>query len=157
MISRFRGSVSHLACVDVSSLISWIEAISLGQWPQQSRHELKPAMVTDPNWFGFGAMADPLVQTLMTHFAGCRSHNLMLSAVMPGHCIEPHADQQADTWLCRVHVPLLSNEKSRFIVGGIAHAMHVGNAYRVNVLAEHSVVNDGDVPRVHAMFDVEKS
>jgi Aspartyl/Asparaginyl beta-hydroxylase len=157
MISRFCGSVSHLACVNASSLTAWIEAINLEKWPQQNRHELKPAMVTDPNWFGFGAVADPLVTSLMTHFAGCRPHNLMLSAVMPGHCIEPHADLQSDAWLCRVHSPLVSNEKSRFIVDGLEHAMYVGHAYRVNVLAEHSVVNDGVTPRIHFMFDVEKS
>lgn len=157
MNSRFVGSVSTLASVNVSSLIAWIGAIGLDRWPQQSAHELKPAMVTDPHWFGLGAMAASIVGALMLHFPGCRSYNLMLSAVMPGHRIDPHVDQQSDAWLCRVHCPLTSNDRSSFIVNGLAYAMQVGYAYRVNVLAEHHVFNDGITPRIHLMFDVEKA
>lgn len=154
---RFCGSVEALADVDVRDLVAWISAISLHSWPQQSRSVLKPAMVTDLGWHGFGAISDELVNALMALFPGARSHSRMLSVVMPGHGIEPHRDQQSPAWWCRVHCPLTSNESSRFIVNGAAHSMDVGRAYCVNVLAEHAVENDGATPRIHLMFDVEKA
>ena len=76
---------------------------------------------------------------------------------MPGHAIEPHKDQQADYWRARVHVPLMTNERSAFVVECKPHAMAVGSAYLVNTLAEHAVTNDGDTPRIHFIFDVRRA
>jgi len=113
-------------------------------------------MVTDLGWFNFGTLCEPVVSDVMVHFPGCTVYQRMLSVVMPGNYIEPHRDQQAPYWLCRVHVPLATNDRSDFIVDGQSHHMEVGKAYRVNTLAEHSVINDGDSPRVHLMWDVRK-
>jgi hypothetical protein len=112
-------------------------------------------MVNDLDWHGFGAVTDPMVAALMRYFPGCVADTRMLSVVMPGHAIEPHCDAQPTQWLCRVHVPLTSNPQSAFVVGGQAHHLAVGWAYRVNTEAEHSVRNDGDAPRIHFMFDVK--
>lgn len=137
-------------------MAAWIAAIPLEAWPQQSLRELKPAMVTDRAWFGFGSKAAPIVADLIRHFPGCRHDQWMLSAVLPGEFIEPHVDHQGPNWLCRVHVPLMTNAQSRFIVAGKAHHMEVGQAYRVNTEAVHAVENDGESPRVHFMFDVAR-
>lgn len=143
-----------LGFVDVAGLVSWIQGISFEDWPQQRRGELRPAMVTDAHWRGFGAKATPIVHDLMAHFPGKTSHQWMLSAVMPGHEIPPHRDEQPPHWITRVHVPLLTNAQSFFILGGISFAMDVGEAYQVNTRLEHSVINNGPTPRVHFMFDV---
>lgn len=111
-------------------------------------------MVTDPKWFGFGEVAKPTVREIMLLFPGCAPYQQMLSCVMPGHSIEPHVDEQAPHWCCRIHVPLQSNAESVFTVGGENHSLVPGNAYRVNTRAEHSVANNGDTPRIHFMFDV---
>lgn len=153
---RFTGSVEAFTSVNVAEIVDWLSSIDLRAWPQQSLRELKPAMVTDPGWFGFGTITAPLVAELMVHFPGCSAYNEMLSAVMPGHCIEPHTDSQAPYWLCRVHCPLTSNDKSSFIVDGMPYHMEVGTAYRVNVLREHSVTNDGATPRIHFMTDIRR-
>lgn len=142
-----------LGFVDVSGLVSWIRGISFEDWPQQDKHQLKPAMVTDPRWFGFGAKASPVVHDLMAHFPNCTSHQWMLSAVMSGHSIPPHVDQQPPKWVTRVHVPLLTSPHSYFMVEGVSYAMDVGEAYKVDTRLEHSVINNGP-PRVHFMFDV---
>lgn len=154
MIERFDRSCEPFAAVSVADLVSWIGGIPFQDWPQQRRDELRPAMVNDLSWHGFGTMAAPIVAELMQSFPGCEAHQPMLSVVMPGHAIEPHTDQQPPAWRCRVHVPLTTNGNSRFVVGGMAHRMHVGTAYRVNTEAEHAVTNDGTTPRVHFMFDV---
>lgn len=113
-------------------------------------------MVSDLAWKGLGAHAMPLTAALLAaHFPGCVADTQQLSVVMPGHAIEPHTDSQPPQWLCRVHVPLISNPQSRFIVGGVAHAMRVGSAYRVNTEAMHAVENGGATPRIHYFFDVK--
>jgi hypothetical protein len=149
-------TVQPLSRVDVAGVVAWIKGIDLRSWPQQSHRELKPAMVTDPTWFGMGEQTRAMVDDLMSAFPGCSSYQHMLSAVMPGHSIEPHADQQAPYWMFRVHVPLISNPESRFVVGGIYHHLEVGTAYKVNTRAEHSVENAGATPRIHFMFDVRE-
>jgi len=129
--------------------------IDFAEWPQQSLRELKPAMVTDLAWRGFGEMIAPVMAALLPLFPGAHADQHMLSVVMPGHAIEPHVDHQGPQWICRVHVPLTSNPLSRFIVAGEAHQLIPGNAYRVNTEAIHAVENGGRSARVHFMFDVK--
>ena len=157
-MERFTGTCERLEAVDCATLAKWISEIPFEDWPQQARlnGELRPAMVTDLGWHGFGAWARPIVDQIMQGFPGCRSHQWMLSVVMSGHDIQEHADDQAPKWLTRIHVPLLSNEQSEFRVGGVSHVLEVGQAYRVNTLARHSVNNAGSTPRVHFMFDVDQ-
>lgn len=156
MLRRFTGAVAWLASIDIADLSAWLLPIPFEDWPQQSLRELKPAMVNDPEWHGFGAQAAPTVATLMGHFPGCKATQPMLSVVMPGHAIEPHVDHQGPKWLCRVHVPLTTNPRSFFIVGGSHHLLAPGHAYRVNTEAEHAVTNGGISPRIHFMFDVQE-
>lgn len=149
--------VAALGPVEARDLAAWIAAIDFADWPQQSFTELKPAMVTDLGWHGFGAISDPVVTTVMTqHFSGLVSEQRMLSVVMPGHSIHPHRDLQPPRWRCRVHVPLLSNEQSLFVSGGVAHMLIPGMAYAVDTRVEHSVTNDGHTPRLHFMWDVRE-
>lgn len=158
MLARFAGTVELLAPVDCARLAAWISAIPFGDWPQQHwRADLpqKPAMVSAADWHGFGEVRAPVVEQLMQHFPGCAADTFLLSVVMPGAAIEPHTDSQPPYWLCRVHVPLTSNPESRFIVGGVAHNLQVGFAYRVNTEAQHGVENAGETPRIHFLFDVK--
>lgn len=157
MIERFTGTCEAFASINISKLAAWIVAISFEDWPQQHRladGKLRPAMVSDPEWNGFGQETAGIVAELLALFPGHRAYQRMLSVVMGGHSIEPHVDHQAPEWRCRVHVPLLANSRSAFIVGGRAYALAPGTAYRVNTEAEHAVTNDGDSPRIHFMFDV---
>lgn len=146
-----------LGPVNASDLVDWIAAIPFEDWPQQHRlddGQIRPAMVTDLAWHGFGDHVDAIVASLMQGFPGCAAYQRMLSVVMPGHAIAPHRDLQAKTWRCRVHVPLISNDRSKFIVEGWAYELRPGFAYKVNTEAVHGVTNDGETPRIHFMFDV---
>lgn len=143
--------------VDIAPAVLWLAAIPFEDWPQQHRladQRLRPAMVTDLDWHGFGATVAPIVDRIIERFPGGAAFQLMLSAVMPGHSIPPHRDGQAPYWVCRVHVPLTSNDKAWFVTGGHAHRLRPGFAYKIDTQAEHAVANDGDTPRVHFMFDV---
>lgn len=111
-------------------------------------------MMTDPDWHGFKAETDTLVVGLMAQFPSCRDAQRMLSVVMPGDNIPEHRDEQPDNWIARVHVPLVAHDKAVFRCGGEDFNMQVGQAYLVNTLAPHAVMNYGDSPRIHFMFDV---
>lgn len=155
----------HFACdplgpVDVQSVAEWVSSIGFEEWPQQHRlpdRQIRPAMVTDLAWHGFGAVTDALVAAVMSeHFPDATSYQRMLSVVMPGHHIDPHVDQHVPGWLCRVHVPLRTNPRSWFVIEGERHNLYEGSAYRFNTQLEHEVFNDGDSPRIHLMFDVRR-
>lgn len=157
MPTRFDGAVAFLRVVEVADLVRWVVAIPFADWHQQKPlddGQLRPAMMTDPAWHDFGEMAAPVIAQVLPMFRGCAARQLMLSVVMPGHAIEPHRDAQPPHWICRVHVPLTSNEASRFIVGGQPHQLEVGKAYAVNTEVEHAVENGGATPRIHLMTDI---
>lgn len=152
-------SVTALARVDVAEVLAWISAIDFAEWPQQHRvdAQLRPAMVNDLAWQGFGARTDTLVAELLAHLpAGARDCNRMLSVVMPGHSIEAHCDVQPSEWITRVHVPLTTNDRATIVIGGQSHHLEVGMAYLVDTRIEHAVRNDGNTPRIHFMFDVRR-
>ena len=137
-------------------MAAWIAAIPFSEWPQQRPidSQLRPMMVTDLEWHGFGEMAAPVIKEL--GFEG-QAYQLMLSVVMPGHSIDAHIDEQAPYWHTRIHVPLLSNDRALFISEGKPIVMTPGLAYRVNTRALHAIENGGTTPRVHFMFDVRGS
>lgn len=157
LLARFAGTVEALGPVDSAALAAWAAAIPFAEWPQQHFRDepLRPAMVSSPDWRGFGETRAPVVAEVLRLFPGCAADTFLLSVVMPGQAIEPHTDSQPPNWLCRVHVPLSSNPESRFVVGGMAHQLAVGFAYRVNTEALHSVENAGPTARVHFMLDVK--
>lgn len=166
----------HLMAVDASSMVEWIAAIPFEEWPQQTRlsdGRLRPAMVNSTLWpFQPGrrwslafAMAEVVSDIHANDFfwkdgpVGFENH--MLSVVMPGHSIPPHADQQSPDWITRVHVPLLTNPRAFLDFPGELESrlygprhLEAGKAYLVDVTRVHGVRNEGETPRVHFMFDV---
>lgn len=156
MTLRYTGACDVIAIVGVGEVIDWIAHIDLADWPQQNRpgEELRPAMSCDPEWFGFKAKTDLLVDEVMSHFPDCIADTRMLSVVRPGQGIAPHVDYQGEAWRCRVHIPLLTNPQSKFTIGDKDYNLVPGLAYKVNTLAKHSVTNHGLTNRTHLMFDV---
>lgn len=153
-MERFKSACEALIPVQIAPLVDWIEAIDFKDMPQ--RHNLGDgkAVIVDPEWERFYERTDAVVKRILALFPQCKSKARMLVVVMPGHSIKPHADPQSPDWRARVHVPLVSNDKSKFIVGGEAYQLKPGTAYCVNPEIQHSVVNDGDTRRIHFIFDV---
>lgn len=157
-MKRFAGTVDPLGPVDIAAVLTWLAGIPWRDWPQQDPIDalLRPAMVNDPTWHGFYAQTTGVVKQCQGYVPRLtRPGQRLLSVVMPGHSIPPHVDKVSPRWWGRVHVPLLTDPESLFIVGQEAHHLEPGFAYAVNVLAEHSVENHGATPRVHFMADWE--
>jgi Aspartyl/Asparaginyl beta-hydroxylase len=154
---KWNGTCERIGNVDCSELSDWIMAIPFRDWPQQHKvdEQLRPAMVNDPDWHQFGryAMAFMIANPLPPFLGGPKVKDTMLSVVMPGHRIEPHRDSLGDEWITRIHVPLVTNRETEFIIDGREYGMWVGGSYMVNISREHSVVNNGKTPRIHFMFD----
>jgi hypothetical protein len=153
---QFTSGVEYIGPVNAGPMATWVSGVPYEDWPQQHRlpdGKVRPAMITDVAWRGYGVAATNTMSQLVTYSP--EKHRCpMVSVVMPGHNIPEHRDLQDPNWIYRIHVPLQTNPDSKFIVDGVEHHMEVGSAYRVNTLAPHAVVNNGDTPRVHFMFDV---
>jgi hypothetical protein len=154
----WNGTCSKFVIVDASRMADWISAIPFKEWPQQHPvdNQLRPAMVSDPKWHDFGFEAMVFLADNPCYFSP-RIGNMMLSVVMPGHRIEPHQDVMEATWVCRVHIPLVTNPAAKFIIEGHEYRLRYGSAYKVNISREHSVMNDGAIPRIHFMYDCYES
>lgn len=156
--------VRTFARVDVAHLSAWISSIPLTDWPQQHPvdHQLRPAMVDDLSWHAMGFMTNAVVERLLYTMPlpamarGARDHNRLLSVVMPGHDIHKHCDPVGQDWIARVHVPLTTNPEAVIAFGPDEYLLDVGSAYLVDIRQEHAVVNRGDTPRIHFMFDVRR-
>lgn len=146
--------------VDIGPVVSWLATIPWRDWPQQHRLRdggIRPAMVTDLAWHGFGERTQLIVDAVLCRLPiGSVAYQRMLSVVMPGHSIERHTDSQAPYWLCRVHVPLISNNNAWFEENGVRQHMVPGNVYFIDTTKEHAISNEGESPRVHIMFDVRR-
>ena len=53
----------------------------------------------------------------------------------------------------RIHIPITTNDRVRFIIDGRPYRFEVGNVYEINNLKTHSVINAGKDDRIHFIFD----
>lgn len=158
-MARFKGHCEKICGdIDVTPLSRWLALIPFEDWPQQQKlfGELRPAAIIDPGWHGFGILAAAFVGRL-NHpgLAGKLWVNPMLSVVMPNHFIPSHKDKQPLDWAYRIHFPLTTNKDCLLIMNKSYH-LEVGKAYKVNIEREHAIINNGSVPRIHFMIDVNE-
>lgn len=157
---RFTGTVEPLGVVDVAPLQRWVTAIPWEDWPQQHRLSdggIRPAMVNDPDWHGFYTVTTTIVKQVQAWVPRWTApQQRLLSVVMPGHDIPPHVDKHTSRWWGRIHVPILSDPASRFLVEDQGYHLEPGQVYVVNTLRTHGVDNTaGQAPRVHLVVDWE--
>jgi len=79
---------------------------------------------------------------------------LLFTKLFPGGVIPPHPDTVFSLLHChRVHIPILTNEKVFFFVGGEQKNLKEGEAWEINNATIHSVENHSDEERVHLIAD----
>jgi aspartyl/asparaginyl beta-hydroxylase (cupin superfamily) len=72
----------------------------------------------------------------------------------PGSAIPEHVDSGPALINChRVHIPITTNDKVVFMVGGEKKYMQAGEFWEINNALEHSVENHGDKDRIHLIID----
>lgn len=72
--------------------------------------------------------------------------------------IATHVDNFSDPDIIRFHIPIVTDDKVRFIVENDDKNLEAGNLYWVNVRKQHKVENwSKTLDRIHLVFDVRRN
>jgi hypothetical protein len=85
----------------------------------------------------------------------CEKETVRLLRLGAGSVIHEHRDPgaaYADGFF-RVHIPITSNDRTRFLVDRLEVPMHPGECWYANFSLPHSVRNEGATDRVHLVID----
>jgi len=78
----------------------------------------------------------------------------MAAKLLAGGKIRPHKDSHPSFhYGHRIHVPITTNPRVRFIIDGKPYRFEVGQAYEINNQKTHSVMNKGAEDRITLIFD----
>lgn len=78
----------------------------------------------------------------------------MAAKLLSGGRINPHFDSHATFRRShRIHVPITTNSRVRFMIDGKPYQLEVGKAYEINNQKTHSVMNSGTEDRITFIFD----
>jgi hypothetical protein len=119
------------------------------QWPNIK-------VTKESGWHTFSPFAVPLMdEILKAHYPpGGRIIRAVLARLAPSKMIKPHVDLHMSFSLAhRIHVPITTNAKVRFNIGGHPFQLQRGTIYEVNNLLQHSVMNKGEQDRITFIFD----
>ena len=89
----------------------------------------------------------------------CEQETVRLLRLAPGSLIREHRDRGAsygDGFL-RLHIPITTNDRTRFVVDGEALPMRPGECWYADFSLVHSVQNDGATDRVHLIIDARRN
>lgn len=107
-------------------------------------------------WERFGRIAQALMERIVAaHYQPGGAILRAMAVRLPARArIMPHRDKHASfRHSHRIHVPLATNARVRFVVDGVPHRLLVGRAYELDNQRTHSVLNNGTTARDHFIFD----
>ena len=74
--------------------------------------------------------------------------------LVPGGVIKPHRDTHPSFhYGHRIHIPISTNPRVRFIIDGRPYRFETGKVYEINNQLQHSVSNKGAEDRITFIFD----
>ena len=109
-----------------------------------------------PGWDRLAEVAVPLMHEIIRNWypPGGTIIRAMAAKLLPGEVIIPHRDTHPSfAYGHRIHVPITSNSRVRFMLDGRPYRFEVGQAYEINNQKVHSVMNKGGVDRINFIFD----
>lgn len=110
----------------------------------------------ESGWDSLAEVAVPLMNDIIRqHYApGGTIIRAMAAKLLPGEVITPHRDKHPSFHSGhRIHIPIKTNPRVRFMIAGKPYKMAVGQAYEINNQETHSVMNKGQEPRINFIFD----
>ncbi len=109
-----------------------------------------------PGWERLADVAVPLMREIIAkHYpVGGEVIRAIVARLKAGENIKAHSDVH-QSFHCghRIHVPITTNPKVWFTIGGRPYQFEVGQAYEINNQKQHSVMNRGDEDRITFIFD----
>ena len=109
-----------------------------------------------PGWDRLVEGALPLMHGIISDFypAGGTIIRAMAAKLLAGGKIRPHRDAHPSFHFShRIHVPITTNPRVRFMIDGRPFRLEVGQAYEINNQKVHSVMNKGAEDRITFIFD----
>ena len=109
-----------------------------------------------PLWADWRQLLEPVLQAATAGYGYARGQfpRVMLARMAPGGVIHPHRDANAAAkWPHKVHVPLVTNAETTFMVEGTRYHLPEGQAFELNNMGVHGVVNGGQTDRIHLIFE----
>jgi len=168
---------NHLGPVDVDDLLERVKGIPESLW--QSENEKKPNKYRNlnetrhimfrfvsgldnvfefhdlPLWEEWKEVLSPIMEqaAIRLGYQSYRFPRAMFARLPAGGEISPHQDVAASHYIHKIHVPLITNPKTIFHVGGKTMHLPCGEMIEINNKAVHSVRNDGETDRIHFIFE----
>ena len=118
-------------------------------WPNSEIHK-------EPGWDRLADVAIPLMHDIIAnHYSpGGTIIRAMAAKLLVDGKITPHIDLHPSFQAGhRIHVPITTNPRVRFMIDGRPYKFKVGEAYEINNQKMHSVANKGKEDRITFIFD----
>ncbi|MDZ7784118.1 MAG: aspartyl/asparaginyl beta-hydroxylase domain-containing protein [Halioglobus sp.] len=107
-------------------------------------------------WKLLADQAVPLMHAIVAdhYHPGGTIIRAMAARLPAGGIIKPHRDNHPSFHFAhRIHIPIVTNRRVRFLIDGRPYRLEVGRVYEVNNQKSHSVMNRGDRARINFIFD----
>jgi len=108
-----------------------------------------------PKFDEFKGVLDPIIHHIATRYEdGGQVIRAILTRLEAMGRIQQHVDTGYSLRHShRVHVPVITSDAARFMVGGETIVMREGDVWEINNCRPHAVSNDGTESRVHLIID----
>lgn len=123
--------------------------VDLEKWPDI-------VVSQEPGWPRLAEVALPVMNDIVSRFypPGGTVIRAMAAKLLAGGKITPHVDRHPSFHRGhRIHIPVTTNPRVRFMIDGRPYQFRVGEAYEINNQKTHSVMNKGDEDRITFIFD----
>lgn len=123
--------------------------VEIDRWPEL-------VVNREPGWPRLADVALPLMNDIITrHYPpGGTVIRAMAAKLLAGAKITPHMDVHPSFHHGhRIHIPITTNPRVRFMIDGRPYQFKVGEAYEINNQKTHSVMNKGGDDRITFIFD----
>ena len=110
----------------------------------------------EAGWDLLAEQAVPLMQQILSdHYPlGGTIIRAMAARLEAGGIIKTHRDSHPSFhYGHRIHIPIYTNPRVRFLIEGRPYPMEVGKVYEINNQKQHSVMNKGREGRINFIFD----
>jgi hypothetical protein len=123
--------------------------VDIDRWPDV-------VVKKEPGWPKLADVALPVMNDIIgRHYEpGGTVIRAMAAKLVAGGKITPHVDRHPSFHAGhRIHVPISTNPRVRFMIDGRPYQFKVGEAYEINNQKTHSVMNKGGEDRITFIFD----
>ncbi len=123
--------------------------VDLDRWPDV-------VVSREPGWDRIAEQSLPVMNRIIEGFypPGGTVIRAMAAKLLAGSIINPHVDKHPSFHVGhRIHIPITTNPRVRFMIDGRPYQFKVGEAYEINNQLMHSVMNKGTEDRITFIFD----